>query len=88
LKQNYPNPFNPETKIKFDIPSSASSGLNAVSLKVYDIQGKQVEVLVNQNMQPGTYEIGFDGGKYSSGIYFYTLETGMFRETKKMILTK
>ncbi len=88
LSQNYPNPFNPETKIRFDVPSGVSSSLTPVSLKVYDIQGKEVEVLVNQNMQPGKYEIGFSGTKLSSGIYFYTLESGKYRETKKMILTK
>jgi hypothetical protein len=83
LSQNYPNPFNPMTKIKFDIPSSLST-----KITVYDILGKEVKTLVNDKLNPGTYEVDFDGSNLPSGVYFYKLETEAFTETKKMILIK
>ncbi len=86
LSQNYPNPFNPETKIKFDIP--AGSSVAQTFLAVYDVLGKQVAVLVNQNLQPGTYEVNWNAADYPSGVYFYKITLGTFRETKKMILLK
>ncbi|CAN5465278.1 hypothetical protein BH10BAC5_BH10BAC5_11870 [soil metagenome] len=83
LSQNYPNPFNPTTKINFAIPSN---GL--VSLKIYDIAGKEVMTLVNKNMSVGSYSVEFNGALLSSGAYFYRLESGSFVETKKMMLVK
>jgi photosystem II stability/assembly factor-like uncharacterized protein len=83
LNQNYPNPFNPETKIKFGLPKSG-----AVRLNIYDITGKTIETLVNQNFNPGTYEVTWNASGYSSGVYFYKIETEGFSETKKLILTK
>lgn len=83
LSQNYPNPFNPVTKIKFQIKETKE-----MKLSVYDITGKEVATLVNQKLAPGTYEYTWDAGKYSSGIYFYRLQTDNFSETKKMILVK
>ncbi len=83
LSQNYPNPFNPTTKINFAIPSN---GL--VSLKIYDIAGKEVMTLVNKTMNVGTYSVEFNGALLSSGAYFYRLESGSFVETKKMMLVK
>lgn len=83
LFQNYPNPFNPATKIKFDIPGNAQ-----VKLIVYDILGSEVAELVNNNLLAGTYEYTFDGSALSSGIYFYSLETEDFKDTKKMLLIK
>lgn len=83
LNQNYPNPFNPSTKINFEIPKS---GL--VTLKVYDITGKLVDVLLNENKNAGNYTLDFNGSNVSSGIYFYTLSTQDFTETKRMILLK
>jgi hypothetical protein len=83
LGQNYPNPFNPTTNIKFDIPKAGH-----VRLAVYDMLGNQVELLVNNEMQPGSYSTDFNAAKISSGVYFYRLETGDFSETRKMILTK
>ena len=83
LSQNYPNPFNPTTKIKFDIVKS-----DFVSLKVFNSVGQEVSSLAEQNLQPGTYEVSFDGNGLSSGIYFYTLSTGDFKETKRMVLVK
>ncbi|MBP9096366.1 MAG: T9SS type A sorting domain-containing protein [Ignavibacteria bacterium] len=83
LSQNYPNPFNPTTKINFAIPQNGF-----VSLKVYDISGKEVMTLVNKNMTVGSYAVDFNGALLSSGVYFYRLETGSFSETKKMMLVK
>ena len=83
LFQNYPNPFNPTTRIKFDIPLTGF-----VSLKIYDIMGREVENLVEQNLKAGSYEIEFNGMNRSSGIYYYKLYTDKFQETKKMILVK
>jgi hypothetical protein len=92
LSQNYPNPFNPVTKIKYSIPSIFSplekGGLRGVNLKVFDILGRVIETLVNEKQNPGTYEVTFDGSRLSSGIYFYTLTAGDFKETKKLILLK
>lgn len=83
LYQNYPNPFNPVTKIKFDIPNA----INA-SLKIYDILGREVSVVVNDFLIPGTYEFDFNGSSLSSGVYFYVLSSDDFYESKKMVLVK
>jgi len=89
LSQNYPNPFNPGTKIKFDIGSdSRFRGNDNVTLKIFDILGREVVTLVNEQLQPGTYEADFDGSNYTSGVYFYELTAGEFRDTKKMIIIK
>jgi hypothetical protein len=89
LQQNYPNPFNPTTKIRFDIQKSVvCSQYSVVTLKVFDILGKEVATLVNEQLAPGTYETTFDGGNLPSGIYFYRLETTDFVQTNKMILLK
>jgi hypothetical protein len=83
LSQNYPNPFNPSTKIQYALSSS-----QFVTLKIYDILGRQVATLVNEEKAAGEYEIEFDAKKLSSGIYFYQLKTGKSILTKKMILLK
>lgn len=83
LSQNYPNPFNPVTKISFAIPTNGF-----VSLKVYNIVGKEVMTLVNKNMTVGSYSVDFNAALLSSGVYFYRLESGNFSETKKMMLVK
>jgi len=83
LKQNYPNPFNPATKIKYAI---AKSGF--VSLKVYDMTGKVVSYLVNNNQTIGSYEVSFNAASLASGVYYYKLESEGFAETKKMLLIK
>jgi acetyl esterase/lipase len=95
LFQNYPNPFNPTTKIQFQIPNSsviARSGATwqsqSVSLKVYDILGKEITTLLNKELTPGNYEITFDGSNLTSGIYFYKLQAGDFVQTKRMTLIK
>jgi endo-1,3-1,4-beta-glycanase ExoK len=83
LKQNYPNPFNPHSIINFDI----SEGGN-VSLKLYDILGKEIKVLLNDFKMPGSYQYQFDGSNLSNGVYLYTMQTGDFIETKKLLLLK
>jgi hypothetical protein len=83
LSQNYPNPFNPTTHFGFRI---ADFGL--VRLSVFDALGKEVTILVDQQLQPGTYEVSWDASGYSSGVYFYRLETKGFSEVKKMLLVK
>jgi hypothetical protein len=85
LKQNYPNPFNPSTEISFSIPKNSH-----VSLKVYDVNGKEVAEVLNKNYELGTHSITFDVAKYdiSSGVYFYTLTAGDLKETKKMLMIK
>jgi len=74
LSQNYPNPFNPTTHMEFACPPARQgiSNLGFVSLKVYDLLGKEVATLVNENKLPGIYTIEFDGTNLSSGMYFYT----------------
>lgn len=87
LSQNYPNPFNPSTKIKFGIPSENIS--SSVSLKVYDILGNEVATVIdNEQFSPGTYEADFNADGLSSGVYFYQLKSGKFKQMKKMILMR
>ena len=93
LEQNYPNPFNPSTIIKFTIPFVETGQALSVQLKVYDILGTEIATLVNKELPPGQYGVEFSVGQNSilfpsSGVYFYTLSAGSFRETKKMILLK
>ena len=83
LYQNYPNPFNPITKIKFQIAK-----LSDVKFVVYDALGREVATLVDKQLKPGLYEVGFDGSNYPSGVYFYKLQAGNYPETKSMILLK
>ena len=86
LSQNYPNPFNPSTKIKFQIPIGTS--VAQIFLSVYDILGREITTLVDQQLQPGTYEVEWDASQYPSGVYFYKLTSGEFAETKRMVLLK
>ena len=87
LFQNYPNPFNPVTKIKFDIPAGAQY-IEPVQLIVFDILGREVITLVNEELNPGVYEVVWDGSNYSSGVYYYVLTAGGFKDVKKMVLVK
>jgi photosystem II stability/assembly factor-like uncharacterized protein len=88
LCQNYPNPFNPSTKIKFDIPRVRTGRDLYVQLVIYDLLGRRVTTLVNEQLQTGTYEVEFDGTDYPSGVYYYKLIAGEYSETKKMVLVK
>lgn len=83
LFQNYPNPFNPSTKIKFQIKENSKA-----IIKIYDVLGKEISILVNESLQPGTYQISWDAVNLPSGIYFYSLQTGKYSETRKMTLIK
>jgi len=83
LSQNYPNPFNPSTTIEFTVPKDA-----AVTLKIYDVLGKEVATLVNEQKPTGTYIVNWNASNFSSGLYFYKLTAGDFNQTKKMFLVK
>jgi len=89
LEQNYPNPFNPSTNLEFRI-----ANFGFVTLKVFDIQGKVITAIVNEELKPGIYKVNFDGSKLASGVFFYTLaaedniNNRRFAESKKMILVK
>ena len=83
LFQNYPNPFNPSTTIRYSVSSA-----QLVTLKIFDVLGREVSTLVNEEKPSGSYEVEFDASKLSSGIYFYQLNAGDFHETKKMILLR
>jgi len=83
LNQNYPNPFNPATSIKYSVPATSK-----VTLKVYDVLGKEVATLVNSVKAAGSYVVNFDASKLASGMYIYTLNTGNYSSSKKMMLLK
>jgi|WetSurMetagenome_2_1015567.scaffolds.fasta_scaffold67667_2 photosystem II stability/assembly factor-like uncharacterized protein len=83
LYQNYPNPFNPGTVIGYSLLKNSF-----VTLKIYDILGKEIAILVDEKLKSGKYEVTFDGSRLSSGIYFYKLVAGNFSETKKMLMIK
>lgn len=83
LQQNYPNPFNPGTNIQYTVGSK-----QFVSIKIYDVLGREIATLVNEEKQPGEYKISFNGSNLSSGTYFYRLRAGEFLETKKLLLLK
>ncbi len=92
LYQNYPNPFNPSTKIKYSIPDLGTRlsaiGELFVTLKVFDILGNEVRTLVNDYKRAGNYEIDFNAGGLSSGVYYYSLQAGDYSITKKMLLIR
>jgi hypothetical protein len=83
LYQNYPNPFNPETNIKFELDKESF-----ISMKIYDIIGREVETLVNQNYTRGTHIINWNASRFASGVYFYRMEAGDNVSVKKMVLIK
>lgn len=83
LYQNYPNPFNPSTEIKFTIPERA-----IVTLKVYDITGREVLVLMNQEKDAGNYNVIFNGSNHANGVYFCRIQAGKYSSVIKMLLLK
>ena len=83
LQQNYPNPFNPTTMISYQLPINSF-----VSLKVYDVLGKEIVTLVNELKEAGTHSANFDASIFSSGVYFYKLQAGSFLQIKKMLLIR
>ncbi|MBI5470745.1 MAG: T9SS type A sorting domain-containing protein [Ignavibacteriae bacterium] len=90
LHQNYPNPFNPSTRIKFRIGDVGGqrSEVSRVMLKVYDVLGREVATLVDENLSAGKYEATFDAKGLASGLYFYRLQSGSFVETKKLMVLR
>jgi hypothetical protein len=91
LEQNYPNPFNPSTTIKYNLPSSRQgerSGVRFVTLKIYNLLGKEVAMLVNELQAPGNYEVKFNGSNLASGVYIYRLQAGNFVSIKKLMILK
>jgi len=91
LSQNYPNPFNPSTTIKYSIPNVGDANFTSttnVQLKVYDILGREIAVLVNERQKQGYYEVKWAASNWPSGIYFYQLKAGNYNQTKKMLLLK
>ncbi len=90
LEQNFPNPFNPTTKIRLSIPNVTLSEVEGshVQLKIYDILGNEVTTLVNEQKEPGYYEVDFSASSYASGVYIYRLISGNFISTKKMLVLK
>ncbi len=83
LHQNYPNPFNPTTTIKYDLPKDVK-----VVIKVYDILGRLVTTLINENQKAGYYQVQFNGNNLASGVYFYRIEAGDYKLSKKMVILK
>jgi len=83
LEQNYPNPFNPSTSIRYQV-----STISQVSIKGYDILGNEVTTLVNEQKEPGYYEIDFNAGSFASGVYIYRLQANNYVSTKKMMVLK
>jgi hypothetical protein len=83
LHQNYPNPFNPTTVINFDLPVSGT-----ISLKVFDLLGREVATLVDGRMEAGFHQVTFDASRLTSGVYFYRIQAGSFSETKRLVLLK
>jgi hypothetical protein len=83
LYQNYPNPFNPSTVISYQIPASVF-----VTLRVFDVLGREVEILVNERQNAGKHSVQFNAFGLSSGMYFYKIEAGNYRDTKKLLLLK
>ncbi|TRZ64446.1 T9SS C-terminal target domain-containing protein, partial [bacterium] len=83
LAQNYPNPFNPVTKINYALPKQGF-----VTLKVFDILGREVKTLVNEMKSAGSYSVEFNGNELASGVYFYRLESNKFTDVKRMLLIK
>ena len=89
LSQNYPNPFNPSTTIRYSIPRSTEYyNVPQTTLKIYDILGREVATLVNETQKAGKYQVNFNASNLSSGIYYYTLQSGNFKESKNMIFLK
>jgi len=83
LEQNYPNPFNPSTTIQFALPKRSF-----ITLKLFDMLGREVTTLVDEDMQPGVHKVVFDAGKLPSGVYFYRLQAEEFTQTRKLMLVK
>jgi len=87
LEQNYPNPFNPTTVVSYHIPVISNQS-SVVSVKVYDLLGREVAVLIDEVKPAGRHSVSWDAGDQPSGVYFYTIQAGNNRETKRMMLVR
>ena len=83
LDQNYPNPFNPSTTIRFALPKTSN-----VTIKIYDVLGRQVATLVDEEYQAGVYKVVFEAGDLASGLYIYRIQTQSFSQSRKLMLLK
>jgi hypothetical protein len=83
LEQNYPNPFNPSTTITYRVPTAAY-----VQLRVYDVLGREVAMLLDNHIEPGTHQVTLDASSFSSGVYLYRLTTPEFTQAKAMLVMK
>jgi hypothetical protein len=83
MQQNYPNPFNPKTTISFSLPSRGH-----VSVKIFDLLGKEISTLLDDIRDPGDHSVDWDASSFASGVYFYRMQAGNFVQTKKMVLLK
>ena len=83
MSQNYPNPFNPSTTIEYQIPKATF-----ITIKIYDVLGKEVVTLVNEEMPAGIHEVNFESNDLTSGLYLYKISAGGFEQTRKMLLVK
>ena len=83
LEQNYPNPFNPSTTIRFALPKTSN-----VTIKIYDVLGRQVATLVDEEYPAGVYKVVFEAGGLASGLYIYRIQTGAFTQSRKLMLLK
>ena len=83
LGQNFPNPFNPSTNISFDLPSRTF-----VTLKIYDVLGREVSTIVSGELQAGSYTRQWNASAFASGVYFYRLQAGTYNDTKRLLLLK
>ena len=88
LSQNYPNPFNPSTRISFTIPTTASGRNQIVNLSVYDVLGREVAKIINEEKAPGIYDVEFNAGDLPSGVYIYRLTTQENSSSKKLTIIK
>ena len=88
LEQNYPNPFNPTTTIRYSIPGEGVGGAAHVTLKVFDVLGREVATLVDGSEEPGVRSVQFNASSLASGLYFYRLDTGRFSSVRKLLLLK
>jgi hypothetical protein len=90
LNQNYPNPFNPTTTIKYSIPAQTvrNENFRSIQLIIYDVMGRKVATLVNEEKPAGNYEVTWNAANLPSGVYFYQLKAGSYTATKKLLLLK
>ncbi len=88
LGQNYPNPFNPTTAVNYQIPMTKSQPATHTTLKIYNVLGQEVAVLVDEVKEPGYYSVTWDASEMASGVYFYRLTAGSFTATRSMMLLK